>query len=138
MGAALAEADEYMPETASNPLARLLVALMGGSAGLNPASAVTSPVKAAEKVKGWFPDSDPVLRDPETGNSPRTRNADQAAQYLQKGSSNSKAASEAIAKNQSYFDEVGGAAPDNGPDVRRPRIADAGEVAARGGPETVP
>lgn len=113
-GAAMNAYDENMPDEAKGPLTSLLAVMLGGIGGSTAMNLVESPATLAKKLQGWLPDSDPVLRDPETGNSPRTRNADQAAQYLQKGASDSTAASEAIAKNQSYFEEAGGAAPTTG------------------------
>lgn len=113
-GVAMNAYEEHMPDEAKGPLTSLLAVMLGGIGGSTAMNLVESPATMAKKLQGWLPDSDPVLRDPETGNAPRTRNADQAAQYLQKGASDSAAASEAIAKNQSYFEEVGGAAPTTG------------------------
>lgn len=113
-GAAMNTYEEHIPDEFKGPLTSLLAVMLGGIGGSTALNLVESPATMAKKLQGWLPDSDPVLRDPETGNALGARNADQAAQYLQKGSSNPKAASEAIAANQSYFDDAGGAAPTTG------------------------
>ena len=113
-GAALNQLEEQGPDWLQGPVGSLIAALAGGIGGSTALSLVELPAKAVERLRGWLPDTDPTLRDPVSGDAPRKRNADQAAQYLQTGASDSKVASETIAKNQSYFDEVGGAMPTSG------------------------
>ncbi|MFT3672047.1 hypothetical protein [Aestuariivirga sp.] len=93
---------------------RVLVAALGGHAGNTALKTAASAKSVAQKAGNWMPDSNPLLRDPETGRAPRQRNVSHAAEFLQKRATDPAAAAEAIAKNQNYFEEVGGAMPTSG------------------------
>lgn len=95
-------------------LARFAAAIAGGSAGHNVTNLALAPKKAVETLADNLRDNTPVLRDPDTGVSPRRRNVNQAAEFIQHNATNPKAAAKTIAENQSYFEDAGGTMPTSG------------------------